>query len=75
MSNVIKRAQCSCYGVISALHHVPLFMDVTWLLLLPVKNVVATAIANKVCSDSNRNKQVEMSVCRSGSSANATFNF
>jgi len=40
MSNVIKRDQCSCYGVISALHHVPLFMYGTWLLLQPVKNAV-----------------------------------
>jgi len=47
-----------------ALHHFPLFMDGTWLLLVPVKTAVGLQPANKVCSDSTRNEQVETSVCR-----------
>ena len=49
--------------VIFALHHVPLFMDRIWLLLVPVKIAVEnTTTANKVFSDSARIEQVKMSV-------------
>ena len=61
---------------ISALHHVPLFMDRIWFLLLPVETEVDLHTANKVCSDSTRNEQVKASICRinfGGSSANVTL--
>jgi len=63
-------------SVISALHHVPLFMDRIWLLLVPVEVEVDPHTANKVCSDSTRNEQVKTSVCLikfNGSSANVTL--
>jgi len=40
LSNVIKRAQLSCKGVIFALHNVPLCMNKFWLLLVPVKTAL-----------------------------------
>jgi len=64
-------------SVISALHHVPLFMDRIWLLLVPVETEVDLHTANrshKVCSVQlamNRSKQV--SVVFDGSSANVTL--
>jgi len=73
---IIKRYQtCSILmlNFISALHHVPLFMDRIWLLLVPVEIEVDLHTANKVCSDSTRNEQVKTGVFRiniDGSSAN-----
>jgi len=73
---IIERYQtCSILmlSFISALHHVPLFMDRFWLLLVPVETEVDLHTANKVCGDSTRNEQVKTSVCRinfDGSSAN-----
>jgi len=63
-------------SVISALHHVPFFMDRIWLLLVPVETEVDPHTANKVCSDSTRNEQVKTSVCLTkfdGISANVTL--
>jgi len=54
----------------------PLFMDRIWLLLVPVETEVDPHTANKVCSDSTRNEQVNTSVCLikfDGSSANVTL--
>jgi len=63
-------------SVISALHHVPFFMDRIWLLLVPIETEVDPHTANKVCNDSTRNEQVKKSVCFSkfdGISANVTL--
>ena len=61
-------------SVISALHHVPLFMGRIWLLLVPVETEVDLHTSSKVCSDSTRNEQVKTSGCLfGGSSANATL--
>jgi len=46
-------------SVISALHHVPLFMDRIWLLLVPIETEVDLHTANKVYSDSTRSEQVK----------------
>ena len=50
-------------SVISTLHHVPLFMDRMWLLLVPVEIKVDQHTANKVCGDSTRNDEVKTSAC------------
>jgi len=49
LSNVIKRAQFSCKGVISALHHVPLFMDKSWFILMPVETVLDPQLLQTRC--------------------------
>jgi len=62
--------------VVSAFHHVPLFIDRIWLLLAPVETEVDRHTADKVCSASTRNEQVKTSVCLNnfdGSSANVTL--
>jgi len=46
-------------SVISALHHVPLFMDRIWLLLVPVETEVDLQLPQTrcvLCSDSTRNE-------------------
>jgi len=63
-------------SVISTLHHVPLFMDRIWLLLVPVETVVDLHTAKKLCSDSTRNEQVKtvsVVLIFNGSSANVTL--
>jgi len=49
--NVIKRAQFSCCGVISALHHVLHFVNETWCyyLLVPVKTAVDLQLLQRRC--------------------------
>ena len=49
-------------SIISALHYVPHFMDRICLLLVPFETEIDLQLL--VCSDSTRNKQVKMSVCR-----------
>jgi len=71
----IERYQtCSVFmlSFISALHHIPLFMDRIWLLLVPVETEVDVHTANKVCGDSTRNEQVKTSVCRSNFDGGST---
>jgi len=47
--NVIKRAQFSCHGVISAFHHFFHFVGGTWLLLVPVKTAVDLQLLQTRC--------------------------
>ena len=75
---IVRYQTCSILMliVISALQHVPLFLDRIWLLLAPVETEVDSHTANKVCSDSTRNEQIKTSVCLikfDGSSANVTL--
>jgi len=62
---IVRYQTCSILMliVISALQHVPLFIDIIWLLLVPVETEVDPHTANKMCSDSTRNEQVKTSVC------------
>jgi len=62
---IVRYQTCSILMliVISALQHVPLFIDRNWLLLLPVETEADPHTANKVCSDSTRNEQVKTRVC------------
>jgi len=48
----------------SALPHVPLFMDGTWLLLVSFKTAVDLQLLPTRCNDSTRNELVKASVCR-----------
>ena len=61
---IVGHQTCSMFvlSVISALHHVQLFMDRILLLLVPVETEVDPHTASKVCSDSTRNEQVKTSV-------------
>jgi len=72
---VIKRAQFSCQGVIFTLHHVPLFMDGTWLLLVPIKTAVGLQllkISVVIQRAMNRSRRVSV-VNTDGSSANISL--
>jgi len=66
LSKVMKRTQFSCYGFMSTLHHVPLFMDGTWLLLEPVKNSVDVHLLLTRCIviqlAMNRPRQVSIAI-------------
>jgi len=50
LPNVIKRTQFSCWRVMSALYHVPLFMNGTLLLLLGVKTAVDLQLLQTRCA-------------------------
>jgi len=62
---IVRYQTCSILMliVVSALQHVPLFVDRIWLLLVSVETEVDPHTANKLCSDSTRNEQVKTSVC------------
>jgi len=66
-------------NVVSALHHVQLFMNRIWLLQAAVETEADLQLPQTrcvLCSDSNRNEQVKTSVCHinfDGSSADVTF--